>query len=191
MKFLKSTQRGFTLIELLVVIAIISLLSSVILAAVGEARNKAKLASIKEMTTQLKIEAELYYGTHGSYYEDPDSELGFYAYGSGETGFIDSENTRKIISQIQQQSGSSAVGYTVGETSWALIFDVSNIVFKPINTTYAAPVLPEGYIGTNIDYICIDSSGNFVQNYAPGEISGADYFEPIIDYDNSNAWCAV
>ena len=53
--------RGFTLIELLVVIAIISLLSSIVLASLTTARNKAKDAAIVEEMVSLRTEAELDY----------------------------------------------------------------------------------------------------------------------------------
>jgi len=49
-----NTKSGFTLIELLVVIAIIGLLSSVVLASLNSARDKAKYARAKIDINQLK-----------------------------------------------------------------------------------------------------------------------------------------
>jgi prepilin-type N-terminal cleavage/methylation domain-containing protein len=54
------TLKGFTLIELLVVIAIISLLMSVILASVREARDKAKGRAFRQEMNELIKAIELY-----------------------------------------------------------------------------------------------------------------------------------
>lgn len=60
-------NKGFTLIELLVVIAIIGILSSVVLASLGTARNKGKTAAVKAAMAQVRSQAELYYDSNGSY----------------------------------------------------------------------------------------------------------------------------
>ena len=59
--------RGFTLIELLVVIAIIGLLSSVVLASLNSARNKAADAAIQASMFQIRNALELYYNDYGHY----------------------------------------------------------------------------------------------------------------------------
>lgn len=59
MFFKKKINQGFTLIELLVVVSIISLLSSVILAGVKEARKKAQDSKVVTQLLQMKNTAEL------------------------------------------------------------------------------------------------------------------------------------
>lgn len=51
---------GFTLIELLVVVSIISLLSSIVLAAVTDARDKAKGTAFRQHVEEFKKAIELY-----------------------------------------------------------------------------------------------------------------------------------
>lgn len=60
-------QKGFTLIELLVVIAIISLLASIVLAALNGARASARDAKRVADLHQLSQALELYASDHGSY----------------------------------------------------------------------------------------------------------------------------
>jgi prepilin-type N-terminal cleavage/methylation domain-containing protein len=62
------TPRGFTLIELLVVIAIIGLLSSVVLASLNSAREKAHDASRVQAVHQYMNALELYAADHKGTY---------------------------------------------------------------------------------------------------------------------------
>lgn len=60
-------KKGFTLIELLVVIAIIGILSSVVLASLNTARQKARDAKRVADIKQLQTALELLYDTCGAY----------------------------------------------------------------------------------------------------------------------------
>ena len=59
--------KGFTLIELLVVISIIGLLSSVVLASLNGARNKAKISAFEAELVQFRTVMDLEYSTLGNY----------------------------------------------------------------------------------------------------------------------------
>jgi type II secretion system protein G len=59
--------KGFTLIELLVVIAIIGLLASVVLVALNQTRQKARITQRLANLAQLKKALELYYDDNKNY----------------------------------------------------------------------------------------------------------------------------
>src|SRR3989344_4259356 len=60
-------NKGFTLIELLVVIAIIGLLSSIVLASLNSARQKARDARRIADFNQIRTALELFYDTYRRY----------------------------------------------------------------------------------------------------------------------------
>jgi prepilin-type N-terminal cleavage/methylation domain-containing protein len=64
---INSGRRGFTLIELLVVIAIIGILSSVVLASLGTARQKARDATRISDIKNVQLGLELYYDGRQAY----------------------------------------------------------------------------------------------------------------------------
>ena len=68
MKFKSSSSKGFTLIELLVVVAIISLLSSVVLAVLRDAREKAAYSKFDTEILQLRTAVSLYRADHNNSY---------------------------------------------------------------------------------------------------------------------------
>src|SRR3989344_8098278 len=64
-------QTGFTIIELLVVISVISLISSVILTAVGSAREKAKDSKRLAEKNEVIKAMQFYFDDHGTFPPTP------------------------------------------------------------------------------------------------------------------------
>lgn len=67
---------GFTLIELLVVVSIISLLSSIILAGIQDARRKGEMTRFEQEILQLRTAVELYRSENNGAYPPSLSDRG-------------------------------------------------------------------------------------------------------------------
>ena len=67
----------FTLIELLVVIAVIGILASLLLPALGKAREKSKMAVCKSNMKQLSIAYQLYFDDNDNYFPLDEANLGW------------------------------------------------------------------------------------------------------------------
>jgi prepilin-type N-terminal cleavage/methylation domain-containing protein len=81
-----SSKKGFTMIELLIVIAIIGVLTAIILASLGESRNKARNAAINTQAIQYMNAIELYRDSNSNNLplgSGADSGSFFYCVGSG------------------------------------------------------------------------------------------------------------
>lgn len=135
-------QQGFTLIELLVVIAIIGVLSSIVYAALGGAREDAKIAAtisnVKGVETALQL-----------YYRDTQIRPDSCRVGGGEGTCTESEDPLLDASGVAGWNGPYHSGVTNLAHSWG-----GNIGFR---TTACS--------GTEKTYIILDDD-------APGTDSG-------------------
>lgn len=184
MKIKNNLQKGFTLIELLVVISIISLLSSIILASIQDARQKSQVAAFREYVHQLVAAVELYKNDGNN----PNTSL-------GQTGTIlSSDNVypnglqlyffwtplsnyikfqyHPIVNQIEFKASNSSYfnplsiqykicGTSVDETEMFIIRVNPNIV--NINNFSSLPILYNGatglpYTSSGYNYYCFSTS---------------------------------
>lgn len=99
--FMRSCNKGFTLVELLVVVSIVSLLSSLILVSVTNAKNKAIDNKIKSNLLTVRSQSAIYYEGVGNYDD-----------------FLDFQNNPNTIQEQALNNASGAAGaayYTKSE----------------------------------------------------------------------------
>ena len=160
----KTTQKNsaFTLVELLVVIAIIGVLSGVVIASLGLARQKASNTAIKANLSSLRSSAEIVLANSGNTYGTQGFTLGTCPIVLDTTVF----GTQQIIDGIASALRASGTGGTAT--------CVSTPSAPPV-TTWAVSVklkTPETINGVTSNYWCVDYLAN-----AKGEVSdlvGAD-----------------
>jgi prepilin-type N-terminal cleavage/methylation domain-containing protein len=139
-----SELKGFTLIELLVVIAIIGILSSVVLASLGTARDKGRDAAIQSNLSTIQVQAELYYSVNGNYGASGPS-----GGGCGVSGYMFTDTATAVGNVIKKaiDATGSANGSGIG---------TSYMRCASSGTSYA---VQSKLVGTS-GYWCVDSSGN-------------------------------
>lgn len=121
----KSTlHKGFTLIELLVVVAIIGLLAATILASLGSARAKARLARAQSEVSSMRAAAELYYSTEGSYVGVFDD---------------DSSGMKNLFNSVKNTYTEDNIAWDDTDSTWVFSFSPDD------TTTYCAD--SNGYSG--------------------------------------------
>jgi prepilin-type N-terminal cleavage/methylation domain-containing protein len=171
----RETGGGFTLIELLVVISIIGLLSSVVLASLGNTRDKAKSTKIRTGVLELRKAIELGRSSDGSYGNLPTSVSNT----CGAATALTDTNLTGILNDILSVYGkiayvSSGPGGVVGGFGMVIYTDAYNSGSCSVaisNTTTNVPGgVPTRYaifaglgptIGSN-GYVCVDSTGNSI-----------------------------
>jgi len=134
-KSLKFNKSGFTLIEMLVVISVIGLLSSVLLNALGPAKDKAKDSRIMQEISQIRSLAEtMYNGTYASLPELPANTIA-------------DPNLNQLVTDINQEGGEAHIIKSTDNRSY--------IVYSPLNTK-----IPDSNGTYNTQYYCLDSAGH-------------------------------
>lgn len=149
-------KRAFTLIEMLVVVAVIGILSSVLLTALGPARDKAKDARIIQEVNQVRSYAETLYGTNYSALIEIDQPFGV-----GEDNPEIGDTTLSELFYDMQNNGGRLIIWKSADSN-------RYKAFSPLNTTVPAADNPEIQL---TQYYCVDSAGKSAYVFEDMEVN--------------------
>lgn len=113
----KKSSSGFTLIELLVVIAIIAILSTIVLASLGQARNRANDARAASEISSMRAQAELYYNSHSLSYGTATTSCAAGTTLFGET--TANNGLQPLVADVIAKTTSQACTVPTGGQAWA------------------------------------------------------------------------
>ncbi len=129
-------NQGFTLIEMLVVVGIIGILSSVLLTALGPAREKAKDSRIIQQVNQVRALAEtVYNGTYDGLQDLPT------------VGEVNDTNLKSLADDITLQGGELVIAKNAQKHS------TSYVMYSRLNQRVGQE--PD----LQIQYYCLESGG--------------------------------